>query len=74
VLAAVLSRCGLGSEGTDRIVELVREEAEEAAADGQPPALYGAKITGGGCGGAGGWTGGWADGRKTDGEIDWWNR
>jgi galactokinase len=36
--------CGLGSDGTDRLVELVREAG---AASG----LYGAKITGGGSGG-----------------------
>ena len=35
--------CGLGSEATDKLVELVREEK----ADG----LLGAKITGGGAGG-----------------------
>ncbi len=37
------SQCGLGSDGTDKIVELVRGSA---AGD-----LYGAKITGGGSGG-----------------------
>ena len=37
------SSCGLGSDGTDALVELVRH----AAADG----LFGAKITGGGSGG-----------------------
>jgi galactokinase len=37
------SRCGLGSEGTDALVTLVRETAEDD--------LYGAKITGGGSGG-----------------------
>jgi galactokinase len=36
--------CGLGSDGTDRLAELVRE-----AGDGS--GLYGAKITGGGSGG-----------------------
>jgi L-arabinokinase len=36
--------CGLGSSGTDRLVELVREV-------GQGAGLYGAKITGGGSGG-----------------------
>jgi L-arabinokinase len=36
--------CGLGSEGTDRLVELVR-------AAGPAHGLYGAKITGGGSGG-----------------------
>ncbi|MBI4731375.1 MAG: galactokinase [Chloroflexi bacterium] len=37
------SECGLGSEATDKIVELVREEAAND--------LLGAKITGGGAGG-----------------------
>lgn len=41
---ASYSACGLGSAGTDRLVELVR-----AAGSGQ--GLYGAKITGGGSGG-----------------------
>jgi galactokinase len=36
--------CGLGSDGTDRLVELVREAGAGAG-------LYGAKITGGGSGG-----------------------
>jgi L-arabinokinase len=36
--------CGLGSPGTDRLVELVRNEGPAAG-------LYGARITGGGCGG-----------------------
>lgn len=38
------SACGLGSDGTDRLVELVR-------AAGPTSGLYGAKITGGGSGG-----------------------
>src|SRR5439155_937810 len=38
------SACGLGSEGTDRLVELVR-------AAGPDCGLFGAKITGGGSGG-----------------------
>jgi L-arabinokinase len=38
------SACGLGSAGTDRLVDLVREAGEAAG-------LYGAKITGGGSGG-----------------------
>jgi L-arabinokinase len=38
------SACGLGSSGTDRLVELVREM-------GRASGLYGAKITGGGSGG-----------------------
>ncbi len=37
-------RCGLGSEGTDALVRLVREAGTSAG-------LYGAKITGGGSGG-----------------------
>jgi L-arabinokinase len=38
------SSCGLGSDGTDRLVALVREAGPEMG-------LYGAKITGGGSGG-----------------------
>ncbi len=41
---ASYSACGLGSSGTDRLVDLVREPGREAG-------LYGAKITGGGSGG-----------------------
>jgi L-arabinokinase len=41
---ASYSACGLGSDGTDRLVELVREAGSTAG-------LYGAKITGGGSGG-----------------------
>lgn len=41
---ASYSACGLGSAGTDRLVDLVREA-------GTPAGLYGAKITGGGSGG-----------------------
>ena len=41
---ASYSACGLGSGGTDRLVELVREA-------GAARGLYGAKITGGGSGG-----------------------
>jgi L-arabinokinase len=41
---ASYSACGLGSEGTDRLVELVREA-------GGSRGVYGAKITGGGSGG-----------------------
>jgi galactokinase len=36
--------CGLGSDGTDRLVELVREAGDKAG-------LYGAKVMGGGSGG-----------------------
>ena len=42
---ASYSACGLGSDGTDRLVELVREAAARR------PGIYGAKITGGGSGG-----------------------
>jgi galactokinase len=41
---ASYSACGLGSRGTDTIVEFVR-------AEGPAMGLYGARITGGGCGG-----------------------
>jgi L-arabinokinase len=41
---ASYSACGLGSAGTDRLVELAREAGPERG-------LYGAKITGGGSGG-----------------------
>jgi L-arabinokinase len=41
---ASYSACGLGSEATDRIVELAR-------AEGPAQGIYGAKITGGGSGG-----------------------
>ncbi|HET9788268.1 MAG TPA: hypothetical protein VFP47_14120 [Pyrinomonadaceae bacterium] len=41
---ASYSACGLGSEGTDALVELVKEVAAKGG-------LYGAKITGGGSGG-----------------------
>lgn len=40
---ASYSACGLGSAGTDRLVQLVREEADAG--------IFGAKITGGGSGG-----------------------
>ncbi len=45
------SRCGLGSDGTDRLVALVRQEQAMARLHQEPPVLYGAKITGGGSGG-----------------------
>jgi L-arabinokinase len=41
---ASYSACGLGSDGTDLLVELVRQAGREAG-------LFGAKITGGGSGG-----------------------
>ncbi|KAL0052129.1 hypothetical protein WJX82_008344 [Trebouxia sp. C0006] len=46
------SRCGLGSDGTDRLVALVRQEQAMARLHQEPPVLYGAKITGGGSGGS----------------------
>ncbi|KAI8470791.1 MAG: Transglutaminase-like superfamily-domain-containing protein [Monoraphidium minutum] len=49
---ASYAACGLGSDGTSRLVDLVRDHAADARAAGRPPALYGAKITGGGAGGA----------------------
>lgn len=45
------SAVGLGSPNADRIVELVAAERAEAESRGVQPALYGARITGGGCGG-----------------------
>lgn len=48
---ASYSNCGLGSQGTDRLVDLVMEEKARAIEMHKEPALYGAKITGGGCGG-----------------------
>ena len=44
------SDCGLGSDGTDRLVKLVQEIQHRPSRDGQP-SLLGAKITGGGSGG-----------------------
>jgi galactokinase len=41
---ASYSACGLGSDGTDRLVELAREAGPDAG-------IYGAKVTGGGSGG-----------------------
>jgi L-arabinokinase len=41
---ASYSACGLGSDGTDRLVQMVRESGARSG-------LYGAKITGGGSGG-----------------------
>lgn len=52
---ASYSRCGLGAEGTDRLVQLVAEERAAAAAAGEQPAVHGAKITGGGSGGGCSW-------------------
>lgn len=50
--SCALSCCSI-AEGTCRLVELVQQEQDAAVARGEEPALYGAKITGGGCGG--GW-------------------
>ncbi|KAJ9509756.1 hypothetical protein QJQ45_011405 [Haematococcus lacustris] len=48
---ASYSACGLGSHGTDRLVEMVVEHISAAQASGRMPLLFGAKITGGGSGG-----------------------
>ncbi|AQK66874.1 L-arabinokinase [Zea mays] len=45
------SACGLGSDGTDRLVNLVREVQHRRTSEGGSPSLFGAKITGGGSGG-----------------------
>eukprot|EP00249_Psilotum_nudum_P019822 c27434_g1_i1 orf=150-3173(+) len=47
------SRCGLGSAGTDRLVELVQniQHCHKPRYSKNGSALFGAKITGGGCGG-----------------------
>ncbi|KAJ9537190.1 hypothetical protein OSB04_029923 [Centaurea solstitialis] len=44
------SACGLGSDGTDRLVQLV-QEIQHSRSTPTEGTLYGAKITGGGCGG-----------------------
>lgn len=44
------SDCGLGSDGTDRLVELVQELQHRSSA--KQANLFGAKITGGGSGGS----------------------
>lgn len=43
------SNCGLGSHGTDRLVALVKQKIQKSERDSRT--LFGAKITGGGCGG-----------------------
>lgn len=43
--------CGLGSAGTDRLVQLVEASRRDSLARGEAPLLHGAKITGGGSGG-----------------------
>ncbi|XWS72876.1 hypothetical protein CRYUN_Cryun02cG0077500 [Craigia yunnanensis] len=45
------SACGLGSDGTERLVQLVQEMQHGKASRGEDGTLYGAKITGGGSGG-----------------------
>ncbi|GAB2250839.1 hypothetical protein Droror1_Dr00017089 [Drosera rotundifolia] len=45
------SACGLGSDGTDRIVQLVQEMQHGKLSKGEDTSLFGAKITGGGSGG-----------------------
>ncbi|CAA2980416.1 L-arabinokinase-like [Olea europaea subsp. europaea] len=45
------SACGLGSDGTDRLVQLVQEMQHSKISRSAERTLYGAKITGGGSGG-----------------------
>ncbi|XP_065851057.1 L-arabinokinase-like [Euphorbia lathyris] len=45
------SACGLGSDGTDRLVRLVQEMQHSKSSKTDNGTLYGAKITGGGSGG-----------------------
>ncbi|GJM90184.1 hypothetical protein PR202_ga06441 [Eleusine coracana subsp. coracana] len=44
--------CGLGSDGTDRLVNLVQEIQHRKTSRAGVPTLFGAKITGGGSGGS----------------------
>lgn len=44
--------CGLGSDGTDRLVKLVQEIQHRKSSEGENGTLFGAKITGGGSGGS----------------------
>ncbi|KAL5208229.1 hypothetical protein ABZP36_032664 [Zizania latifolia] len=44
--------CGLGSDGTDRLVNLVQEVQHRKNSQNEGPSLFGAKITGGGSGGS----------------------
>ncbi|KAJ1255603.1 hypothetical protein BS78_K183500 [Paspalum vaginatum] len=44
--------CGLGSDGTDRLVNLVQEIRHRKTSRTGGPSLFGAKITGGGSGGS----------------------
>lgn len=43
--------CGLGSDGTNRLVELVQKMQNSKLSKSENGTLYGAKITGGGSGG-----------------------
>lgn len=45
------SACGLGSDGTDRLVHLVQQMQQKKNSNSEDGTLYGAKITGGGSGG-----------------------
>lgn len=45
------SACGLGSDATDRLVQLVQEMHHSKKDEPGDGTLYGAKITGGGSGG-----------------------
>lgn len=45
------SACGLGSDGTDKLVQLVQETEHSKPSKSGDGTLYGAKITGGGSGG-----------------------
>ncbi|KAK9097576.1 hypothetical protein Sjap_023073 [Stephania japonica] len=45
------SACGLGSDGTDRLVKLVQEMQHKKLSQSENGTLFGAKITGGGSGG-----------------------
>ncbi|CAI9099067.1 OLC1v1035828C1 [Oldenlandia corymbosa var. corymbosa] len=45
------NHCGIGSDGTDRLVELVQELQHSNASQSESGTLFGAKITGGGSGG-----------------------
>ncbi|KAK4490886.1 hypothetical protein RD792_001601 [Penstemon davidsonii] len=45
------SACGLGSDGTERLVQLVQEMQHSKISKSAEGTLYGAKITGGGSGG-----------------------
>lgn len=44
--------CGLGSDGTDRLVKLVQEMQHSRSSQSDNSSLFGAKITGGGSGGS----------------------